>query len=403
MKINYPSHYFFLFVLLIQCTGSVTDPSEVRQLTDVEKQVVSSSEEFGFKLFKKVNEFEGAKNIFISPLSVSMALGMTLNGAENETYTAMQSTLGFGSLSKKEINEGYKSLIDLLTQIDPKVIFQIANSIWYKDNMKFEKTFIDVNKEYFNAEIEGLDFSDPISVDIINNWVNTNTNGKIDKILNAIPPQAIMYLINAIYFNGTWKYEFDKEQTQDAMFTSESGEEGTCKLMTQSNKFMYYGNEDLQAIDLPYGDGHFSMTILLPSFDKSTSDIINHMSSESFNDLLVKLEEQEGTVQLPRFKLEYEYLLNDVLTALDMGVAFSENADFTNLYKPGGVFISRVKHKTFVQVDEEGTEAAAVTVVEIGYTSEPQGFAMRIDRPFVFMIRENNSGSILFIGRIEKT
>ncbi|MCP5062783.1 MAG: serpin family protein, partial [Ignavibacteriae bacterium] len=311
-------------------------------------------------------------------------LGMTLNGANGSTYDAMQSTLELSSLSNQEINEAYKSLIELLTQIDPKVQFDIANSIWYKNDLSFEQDFIDVNKKYFNAEVEGLNFNDPNSVKIINNWVSANTNGKIKSILNEIPSDAIMYLINAIYFKGTWKYEFDKDNTLDNFFKLSNGNEVPCKMMIQENDFEYYSGRDFQAIDLPYGDGHFSMTVILPNENKTVDEIIKNLDKESWDSWINNFNELKGTLQLPKFKLENEYSLNDVLKALGMEIAFNSGAaDFTNLYEPGGVFISNVKHKTYVDVNEEGTEAAAVTSVEISYTSVGDGgFNMRIDKPF---------------------
>jgi len=189
--------FLFLIFIFIQCQDNSTNPI-VRELTPLEKQVVSSSGEFGFKLFKSVNSSLKGKNVFISPLSVSMALGMALNGAAGSTYDSLQSALELSALAKEQINESYKSLIDLLTQIDTKVQFDIANSIWYDKQFNFEQKFIDVNKKYFNAEVQSLDFNNPNSVNIINNWVNNNTNGKIKKILEKISDEAIMFLINAI-------------------------------------------------------------------------------------------------------------------------------------------------------------------------------------------------------------
>lgn len=399
------SSFILLSFIFIQCSDNITDPKEVRQLTEVEKQVVASTDEFGLKLFKKVNEFEGEKNIFISPLSISMALGMAFNGAYGTTYDAMQSTLEFNSLTNQEINEAYQSLIQLLKQIDPKVIFQIANSIWYKNTMQFEKEFIDINKKYFNAEVVGLNFGNPNSINTINNWVNENTNGKIKEILNEIPETAIMYLINAIYFKGTWQYEFDKDETRDDTFNLPNGEEISCKMMAQTNdNFSYFNNNQFEAIDLPYGDGHFSMTIILPNENESTNAIIGQLASQPWDTLISSFEEQKGTLQLPKFEIEYEYTLNDVLKALGMQIAFEPGlADFTRLFQPGGIFISNVKHKTYIKLDEEGTEAAAVTSVEVGYTSVgPGDFFMRVNRPFIIAIREHNSGTILFIGKIIK-
>lgn len=400
--------YFLPFLIstitfFVTCSDKIVEPNEFRPLTSAEKKVVSSSEDFGFKLFNKINEFEGEKNIFISPLSISMALGMALNGAAGTTYDAMQSTLELSSLSNQEINESYKSLIELLTQIDPRVTFQIANSIWYENSMTFEKEFIDLNKKYFNAEVAGLNFGDPNSVKTINNWVSENTNRKIEGILDFIPPEAIMYLINAIYFKGTWQYEFNKEYTKDDFFNLPNGEKVNCKMMAQTNeKFKYYSNSNFEAVDLPYGNGYFSMTIFLPNFDKSEETILEQLNKENWELWLNNFTETEGTIQLPKFELEYEFKLNDVLQALGMQIAFDPmNADFTNLYKPGAVYISEVKHKTYVKVDEEGTEAAAVTSVEFSRTSVgDNSFFMRVNRPFIFIIRESNSGSILFMGKI---
>lgn len=395
--------FVFCSFIFIQCSDTITGPKEIRQLTEIEKKVVASSESFGLELFAKINELEGDKNIFISPLSISMALGMTLNGAEGETYDAIQSTLKFNSLTNQEINEAYQTLIQLLTQVDSKVIFQIANSIWHTNSMQFEDEFINVNKKYFDAEVAGLNFNDVNSVNIINNWVKSNTNGLIEKILDAIPESAVMYLINAIYFKGTWKYEFDKNETIDDSFNLPNGEKISCKMMAQTNEnFSYFSNNQFEAIDLPYGDGHFSMTIILPNENTEIIDVINQLNSENWNNWLNNFEKQMGTLQLPKFQIEYDLSLNDVLKSLGMENAFIPGqADFTRMYKPGGISISNVKHKTYVKLDEEGTEAAAVTLVEFGLTSiGPGGFYMRVDRPFIIAIREHNSESILFMGKI---
>jgi serine protease inhibitor len=395
----------FLTFSIIQCEKSF-EPigiSTTREFTALEKQVASSADRFGLKLMKSVNSTQQDSNVFLSPLSVSMALGMTLNGANNETYDAMQSTLELNGLTQQQINETYKSLIELLTQIDPKVVFNIANSIWYRQGWIFEQQFIDVNKKYFNALVKDLDFNDPAAPTIINDWVYNNTNGKIDKIIDRIDPTIVMYLINAIYFKGTWKYEFDKNETVDDLFYTANGSQILCKIMVQTNDFSYFQNSDFQAIDLPYGDGHFSMTVLLPVPEKNVDSIITNFSEESWDLTLNSFSTQEGTLFLPRFELEYKITLNDVLISLGMGNAFTPGlADFTKMYTgPFELFIDEVKHKTFVKVDEEGTEAAAVTSVSIGFTSTGgSGFTMRVDRPFVFIIREKNSGSILFIGKI---
>lgn len=211
-----------------------------------------------------------------------------------------------------------------------------------------------------------------------------------------------MFLINAIYFNGNWTYEFDKEMTQDDLFIRDTGRQVPCKMMIQTNEFQYQENADFQAVDIPYGDGEFRMTILLPKPGQDINTLIAALDMQTWQTWVDGFSADSVTLQLPKFKLEYEIKLNDVLAALGMSIAFLPGqADFTGMYAPGGLFIDYVKHKTFVEIDEEGTEAAAVTVVAIGETSaNPGPKFMRIDRPFLFVIRENDSGTILFIGKI---
>jgi serine protease inhibitor len=392
-----------LCIGILQCTthSVPTDPKGSRELTAAEKRLVESDNKFGIKLFRKIIEEEKDKNVFISPLSVSVALGMTHNGANGETQEAMQKTLELSGLTVQEVNESYKSLIELLTGLDPKVRFQIANSIWYRQELSFEKEFIDLNKKYFNAEVRGLNFNDPNAPKTINAWVDKNTNGKIKEIVDApIDPLMVMFLINAIYFKGFWTYQFDKDLTKDDLFTLPDGSKKACKMMKQKGELQYFENADFQAIDLPYGDGDFSMSIFLPHPEKNIDSLIAKFNQENWNLWIGSFSKHELTLYLPKFTLEYELTLNDVLKALGMGIAFDPlKADFSKMYKgPESLFISKVKHKTFVDVNEEGTEAAAVTSVGLAMTSV--GTIMRIDRPFVFVIRENKSQTILFIGKI---
>ncbi|KPL03965.1 MAG: hypothetical protein AMJ90_02595 [candidate division Zixibacteria bacterium SM23_73_2] len=388
---------------MLQCSSSPvsTEEQPTRELTSAEKRLVKSDNQFGFEFFKEIIKEEKDKNVFISPLSVSMALGMTYNGANGETEEAMHQTLQFGDLSTQEVNESYKSLIELLTGLDPKVKFQIANSIWHRKNFPAREEFIDLCKEYFQAKVEGLDFNDQSSVDIINRWVDENTSGKIEQIIQPpINPLTMMFLINAIYFKGAWTYEFDKEMTMDAVFHLPDGSQETCKMMEQKGEFQYFGNSDFQAVDLPYGDGDFSMSVFLPRPLVDIDSLIAKFNQENWDNWIKSFTPQSFTLFLPKFKLEYELNLNDVLTAMGMGIAFQPyQADFTKIYQGiENLYISKVKHKTFVEVNEEGTEAAAVTSVEMGLTSV--GLLMRVDRPFIFVIRENQSQTILFMGKI---
>jgi serpin B len=404
---------YFMVVLALTfavttCSNSPTEPNkkEVRELNSVEKALVEADNSFGLKVFQAINSDEKDKNVFISPLSISMALGMTLNGANGATKEAMQNTLELAGLSDQQINENYQSLIDLLVGLDPKVKFQIANSIWYQNNFAFKESFINISKQYFYAKVAGLDFTNPQSANIINGWVADNTNGKIKKIVDQIEPHIVMFLINAIYFKGVWTYEFDKNQTQDDLFNLSDGSQKTVPMMTQSREFSYFASDQFQAVDLLYGDELFSMTIILPNPQINVDDFMAALSAENWNQWTGSFSKTNGVLYFPRFKLEYEKLLNEALKSLGMAVAFDQGeADFTRMFdKVGGInlFIDKVKHKSFVEVNEEGTEAAAVTSVEIGVTSIGPGssFIMRVDRPFIFAIRENHSGTILFIGKI---
>jgi serine protease inhibitor len=393
-------------LVAVGCKDLGTSSSEQRvpprPLTSQEQAIVTAGNTFGFKLLTAVNQDETGKNVFISPVSVSMALGMTLNGAAGSTRDSMERTLECAGLTQTDINTSYRSLIALLTGLDPKVQFKIANSIWYCPDLIVEEEFKSVNAQYFDAEVNEINFADAAAPGTINSWVDRSTNGRITEIVpNPIPPEMVMYLINAIYFKGTWTYRFDASLTRDDTFELPGGSTAPCRMMYQKGKFQYLANDQLQAIDLPYGDAGFSMTIVLPKDGMDIDQFLTGVSGERWSEWIASLTESEGEVFLPKFTLEYKKKLNDVLKGIGMAIAFSPgSADFTRIDKRGGLFISEVMHKTFVKVDEEGTEAAAATSVGIGRTSIGESFVMRVDRPFVFAIREHHSGTILFIGKI---
>jgi serine protease inhibitor len=378
------------------------DHSTGGNLTPLEKSVVASANSFGFRLFSKINAVQTDSNVFISPFSVSMAFGMALNGANGATLDSLKQALGDAGMSMDEINQSYKNISATLTTLDPRVAFRIANSIWYRTGFEVLQKFLDDNKTYFDAEVASLDFSQPSALQTINNWVNTKTNGKIPTILDRIERGVVMYLINAIYFKGAWTYQFDPQYTKDAPFTCGDGSTVSCQLMSQQATFAYYDDSEMQAIDLPYGDRMFSMTVILPRPGTSIDQFAAALTEEQWNTIVSSLDSSKVDLFIPKFKLEYKKTLNDELQALGMTIAFTPSADFSRITPEGGIFISEVKHKTFVEVNEEGTEAAAVTSIEfIRSTAEgPSIPVMRIDRPFIFAIREHQSGTILFIGKI---
>lgn len=405
---QHPIKYLILIGIfsIFSCANKISDPAptETPELNPVEKSVVQAENEFGIRLFQEIVESEADTNIFISPLSISMALGMTLNGANGVTYDAMQSTLGFAGLTNQQINEAYQNLLNILSNLDPKVQFQIANSIWYRQGIEFEAKFIDLNKTYFDAEVQALDFNQPTAANTINEWIESKTNSRIKNMIQPpIDPLTIMFLVNAIYFKGTWTYQFDEAQTRDDHFYLPDGSRQPCKMMSQRSQYNYWDSGEFQVIDLPYGDGDFVTTIFLPHTDQTLHNLITEMTPQKLQLWLSKMQPDSVTLYLPRFKLDYKIKLNDVLTMMGMGHAFGKNADFTKLYAPGGVFISKVLHKSFLEINEEGTEAAAATIVEITFTSAEGGshqITMNINRPFLFLIRDRVSNSILFVGKI---
>jgi serpin B len=375
-----------------------------RQLTVAETKLIEADNRFAFKLFKEINQQEDPdSNIFISPLSVGMALGMTYNGAAGTTREAMEQTLELQGMTIQEVNESYRSLIDLLRNLDPNVEFVLANSIWHKQDLMPLQTFLDVNRTYFDAEVAGLNFASPDASRTINNWVSDKTRGRIETIVpDQIPPNVVMYLINAIYFKGNWIKQFDKGSTQDEPFTLADGSQVTVPLMRHeaalSFRYMRDYETVIQVIDLPYGGDAYTMTVVLPAEPDGIETLAAELTQDRWEAWISALDSTTVSVFLPKFELEYELVMNDVLKALGMEEAFSPgSADFSNMYPGGGVWIDEVRHKTFVKVDEEGTEAAAVTSVSM-ISSAPPAFVA--DHPFLFMIRERYSGTILFMGKI---
>ncbi len=405
-KVIYISLSILLIILFHGCQKEEVDPEPKKlNLTKKSEQLIESDNVFGLNLFKEIMTAEGVDdNVMISPLSVALALGMTYNGSDGTTKEAMEATLKVSGLTEEEINSAYKSIIDQLVKLDPKVIMEIANSIWYRNDVQVYDEFIQTNKDYYYAEVSSLDFSKPDDAkDIINNWVANKTHDLIREIIDYIPIDAVMYLINAMYFKGTWKFEFDKDHTRSEDFFTDHENSIETDMMFMESNLKYMHNDLFEMVELPYGDGGFSMLILLPENGKNTLDVVNELSNDNWNNWVNSLMESRVSIKMPKFKFEYFNLLNDPLCEMGMSVAFNPGAaDFSRI-APYSLFISRVLHKTFIDVNEEGTEAAAVTAVEIRFTSiSPDMIYFIADRPFLFAIKENSSGSILFMGRVKK-
>ncbi len=377
---------------------------------EISPALVNANNRFGLKLFANLREADAAGNVFISPASVAIALAMTYNGAGGETQQAMARALELNGLSLDEVNQSYAALLQTLATADPKVTLSIANSLWGRQDVAFRQDFLARVRLFYEAEVSALDFSDPATVDIINAWVNEKTNRKISRILDRISDDAILFLINAIYFKGAWVKAFDPQATREQPFILLDGSQKPVSMMSRSGEFRHLRGADFQAVSLPFGapdaEGRFSMYVFLPDESSSLDALAARLTAEQWAAWMAQFAPAEGFLAMPRYTLEYEAGLNNALSALGMGVAFDpQQADFSLMVdlRPENVFISSVRHKTFIEVNEEGAEAAAVTSVEMGVTSareEPERFTMIVERPFLVAIRDDRSGAVLFIGAI---
>ncbi|MDF5709661.1 MAG: serpin family protein [Nostoc sp. S4] len=375
-----------------------------KKTVNTDTKILESNNKFSFKLFSEVNKSDGEeKNIFLSPLSVAIALAMTYNGASGSTQQAMAKTLELQGMNLSEINSAYATILkQLLDNRDPKVQIKIANSLWANQDVKFQSEFLKRTEDFYQAKVSNLNFQDATAVNTINNWVKDDTDGKINKIVGQIDPNQVLFLINAIYFKGNWSNVFDKNQTAEYPFNIIPGRQKQQPMMSQDGNYKYYENEQFQAVSLPYGkDEKVSFYIFLPKQNSNLKAFSQNLNLENWEKWMTQFNKQKGFIRLPRFKTEYDVTLNNALKALGMEEAFSNKANFSGMGK--NFAISQVKHKTFVEVNEEGTEAVAATSVGIVATAlrqEPKPFRMIVDRPFFCAIRDNQTGSILFMGSI---
>ncbi len=388
---------FFLFSGMI--TPEVYSCKECANINEI----VAANTKFGFNLFSELLKQKPDKNIFISPLSISLALSMTYNGAAGETRDEMARTLEFTEMNPKDVNKANLLLLNNFKNKGDGIQINIANSLWARDGMTFNADFLETNKHFYKAKITTLNFATPEAVSIINSWVKKETGGKIDKIIERIANEAILFLINAIYFKGIWTEEFDPEKTKIQPFHLLDGATKHHPVMFKSGDFNYYSNEKFQAVAIPYGeDREMSMYVFLPAKNVTLKEFLKYLHFENWQKWLPRFREMEGTIGLARFKAEFDMGMNDVLKSLGMEIAFDKNrADFSNMAnisQAANIFIQEVKHKTFIDVTEEGTEAAAVTSVEVGVTSIREKFNMIVNRPFFYAIVDNKTGTILFLG-----
>ena len=382
-------------------------PKTAPSTKEVDDRLTAATSKFTFKLYGQLLKKRTNENTFVSPTSVMMALAMTYNGADGETREAMARTLGIETMSLEEVNRAFADLKSALASTDPQIQTKIANSLWARKGLVMKPAFIERNKQHYGAEVANLNFGDPAAAKTINAWVDKNTEGKISKIVDAISPDAVLFLINAIYFKGQWQIEFKKENTKPDMFRLAGGERKEVSMMSRSGSFFYYKGKNFQSLALPYGKGSVSMYVFLPDEQTTLDQFEQDLTPENWDLWMKSFGLNPGDLMLPRFKVEWESELNDALKALGMAEAFDPNrANLSEIAKTNAgnnLYISHVKHKTWAEVNEEGTKAAAVTAVGVftdAATRPIEKFVMKVDRPFFFAIRDHQTGVVLFMGSI---
>lgn len=374
-------------------------------LSPSERVMTNRGTDFAFRLFNQVCRTETEKpNIFISPLSASLALSMTANGANGNTLAEMQTTLGFSpsSFSPDEMNSYNQKLTSALLDLDNTTQINIANSIWVRKGFKVYDSFVDVNQDYYNAEVRNLDFASSTAKDIINQWCADKTNQRIKDVIKEIPADMRLYLINALYFKGTWTSKFDKSNTAYESFSNADGSKAMVPMMNQTASFNYFQNDCFSIAEFPYGNEAFSLVVLLPVEGKTLDEGLSGLTYEHWDEWISEMHGRELEVKFPKFELKYDKDLIEDMKDMGMKDAFDVNkADFSKM-SAADLYIGLLQQFTYIKVDEEGTEASAVTVVGMLDTSVGPSSPIHfyVNKPFTFLIKEKSTGAILFMGKI---
>ena len=393
---------FLMFLALHQAVASPAD----------EQKLSAANNVFAFKLLKQIADDEPATNIFISPYSAAAVLQMVANGAAGQTKTEMQKVLDTSTeatgLSESSLNQANKEITESLNGGNTNVILEIANAIWCRQGAPIKPDFLACNGEFFGATVAPLDFADPHSVDIINHWASEKTHGRITRIADGMldPVYGRLFLANAVYFKGKWSDPFDPTDTRKRVFHLRDGGHKIVSLMRQSGTFTYRRGTGYQAVRLPYQGDNLAMYVFLPDDDSSPEKLLHLMNGDTWRRITKPgFADEEGDLALPKFKLDYSVELTKTLPEMGMKIAFDmDQANFSGI-SPEQLYISGVMQKTFVEVKEEGTEAAAVTGLSAPVSlalpeTPPKQFKMIVDRPFLFLIEDNQTETILFLGII---
>lgn len=367
-------------------------------LSDAQRDLLAKNNTFALNLFNKVS---GMDSRVISPLSVSGLMSMLANGADGATRQEILNTLGFTGGSMDEINALYGYLIEKAGTLDPSTTVSIADYIAVNRNNKIKDEYASVVRDWFKAEVENLDFTSQKSAGVINNWCSKHTDGMIPQIIDRVEPSAVAYLMNAIYFNGSWTDKFDAKNTKLERFQGYTRDIKKVKMMHRNDEYSYTANGTYSAVRLPYGNGSFAMTVLLPNEGKSIDDMMRVVNAKEIANLGRKMENCKVDLKLPKFTTEVEQPLNEVIAGLGAPTMFKPGADFSKL-ADGNMFVSKMFQKAKIEVSEEGTKAAAATAAIMtmsAYEPEPRQVEFHADRPFVYIISESSTGAIYFIGQ----
>ena len=392
-------------LLILSCNKTTDEKLPVSpvpiNLTADQVSLINSGNTFAFDIFKKILEKSGeSENIIISPLSISCALSMTLNGANGDTRNAMLEALRVNGLTPEIINNSYKALSEALLSVDKRVLISIANSVWSEKNFEVKIPFKNILTGFYDAESKSFDITDPVAYQAVNSWIEDKTNGLIKNMLSGLEDNTVMLLVNAIYFKGKWSSQFDKDRTDDMPFYKTDGTTSEVPMMKQVSEYKVFSGDGFVLAEFPYGQGNFVMDVILPEGRNGVNTVTPLLNDISFNGYLEQMYKRQTELSFPRFKYGFKDKLKSILSDMGMGIAFTGSADFSNI-SDIGLMINDVIHQAFIETNEEGTEAAAATIVEVGTTSAPPTpVILSIDHPFIYFIRETSTNSILFMGKV---
>lgn len=393
--------------LLSGCGGDARPkpPQEATQPVQISAETHAANTQFALKMLQQLDDPNAGENLCFSPLSLALALSMTLNGADGETYDAIAKTLGYSEQTLETLNTQARALSRLLTPADKSITVHMANGLWVQQGFPVNPDFLRALLTHYDARTETVDFLKPeATADTINAWVKEQTEGLIEKLFQAsdFDAQTRLALVNTLYFEGQWQHPFPKDATQDAPFHLEDGTTKTVPMMRLSERLPYLKGEGFEAVGLPYTADSYRFYLFLPEKGRTVADLRAQLTPENWAKWLTEFRTVQGSLQMPRFKIEAKYDLKPPLSALGMGIAFDpDRADFSRIAEvaPERLYIQKAIQKAVVEVDEEGTKAAAATGMTFGVTSLPvDQFNIVVDRPFLFAIVHQPTGTVLFWG-----